>query len=629
MTFRAAVKQTFRTPVKSMLFFLLLCLCAGLLVMGINLFASSTQALADISQSYQTVGTLQQMPDSTHTEIIDYFGESTFVDTPEYHTVIPQDALENLPTLLPVENRPLVYSTGVKEDGTSLITGTLMYPSYCVTFSPLEDGDSTDSAFLEAHAQEGTGFVLQVEVYSIQWGVSLEEAVPGLLYWPEDLETYPAHLEKGKKYVAYAGPQSSPDQFAFQVQPIPLHSSGNKTSSAMEYAPQLVYEITEQFDTSEEAAMFQALEKNKSLLSDDSSSSFLFPTVPTNSLSLLDPFYQGDVSIKSGREITQEEFATGAKVCLIPESLASDPVPGGGDQTYHNYLQVGDTISLTWLGASYGAAPGNVFLGRKMPIVPFYTGEPLQETAGGQYEIVGIYTTQRAGSNGMLNLGYNQVIVPSKSFDFDSLNILSGGPLDPANVSFQLENNTAEQFVEALDGLGYGEILSVKIQDQGYSVIKKGLDAVYLVALILLISGGISSLSLLVFFVYLQISRQKRETAIRRSLGVGKVKCMGMMLSCVLLVALPGIGLGAAAGHCLTGSVSSRIYEQSKTSGFSREYSDQLEASGERKFDFSGQSDLGPTLGAGAALLGATLLLSGGTAWVVLQKEPLELLSQP
>lgn len=198
MTFRAAVKQTFRTPVKSMLFFLLLCLCAGLLVMGINLFASSTQALADISQSYQTVGTLQQMPDSTHTEIIDYFGESTFVDTPEYHTVIPQDALENLPTLLPVENRPLVYSTGVKEDGTSLITGTLMYPSYCVTFSPLEDGDSTDSAFLEAHAQEGTGFVLQVEVYSIQWGVSLEEAVSGLLYWPEDLETYPAHLEKGK-----------------------------------------------------------------------------------------------------------------------------------------------------------------------------------------------------------------------------------------------------------------------------------------------------------------------------------------------------------------------------------------------------------------------------------------------
>ena len=121
----------------------------------------------------------------------------------------------------------------------------------------------------------------------------------------------------------------------------------------MEYASQLVYEITPQFDTSEEAAMFQALEQNKSLLSEYSNSSYLFPTVPTNGLQLLDPFYQGEVSIKSGREISPEEFAAGAKVCLIPESLASDPVPEGGEQLYHNSLQVGDTISLTWLGASY------------------------------------------------------------------------------------------------------------------------------------------------------------------------------------------------------------------------------------------------------------------------------------
>ena len=130
--------------------------------MGVNLFAASVHALEDVSQSYQTVGTLQQMPDSTRTELVDYFGESTFVDIPEYHTVIPEDALENLPALLPVENRPLVYSTGVKEDGTPLITGTLMDPSYCVTFSPLENGDSSDPAFLESHAQQGAGFVLQV-----------------------------------------------------------------------------------------------------------------------------------------------------------------------------------------------------------------------------------------------------------------------------------------------------------------------------------------------------------------------------------------------------------------------------------------------------------------------------------
>ena len=628
MTFRVAAKQMVRTPVRSFLFFLLLGTCAGLLVMGVNLFAASVHALEDVSQSYQTVGTLQQMPDSTRTELVDYFGESTFVDIPEYHTVIPEDALENLPALLPVENRPLVYSTGVKEDGTPLITGTLMYPSYCVTFSPLENGDSTDPAFLKSHAQEGAGFVLQVEVTSIQWGTPLEETVPGLLYWPEDLEAYPAHLEMGKTYVAYGSPQSSMDQFAFQVQPIPLRSSGGKTSSAMEYASQLVYEITPQFDISEEAAMFQALEQNKSLLSKDYNSSYLFPAVPTNSLSLLDPFYQGDVSIKSGREISPEEFATGAKVCLIPESLASDPVPEGGEQLYHNSLQVGDTISLTWLGASYGAAPGNVFLGRQMPIYPFYTGEPLQETAGGQYEIVGIYTTERAGGNGLLNLGYNQVIVPSKSFDFDSLTVLSGGPLESANVSFQLENNTATDFVGALHTLGYGELLSVKIEDQGYSSIKKGLDAVYLVALILLISGGMASLSLLVFFVYLQISRQKREAAIRRSLGQSKAKCMALMLCSVILVSMPGICLGTATGHVLAGEVFARIYQQSKTSGFSRDYSDQLEASKEREFDFSGQADLGPTLGTGAALLGTALLLSGGATWVALKKEPLELLSQ-
>ena len=45
--FRTAVKQLLRTPWKTLLFFLLLALSAGLLVVGANLYYSCTAALRE------------------------------------------------------------------------------------------------------------------------------------------------------------------------------------------------------------------------------------------------------------------------------------------------------------------------------------------------------------------------------------------------------------------------------------------------------------------------------------------------------------------------------------------------------------------------------------------------------
>src|SRR5699024_6753295 len=104
----------------------------------------------------------------------------------------------------------------------------------------------------------------------------------------------------------------------------------------------------------------------------------------------LDPFYRGTASVKYGREITAAEFASGAKVCMVPETLARDLESSGeGNGEFSNYLEVGDTIDLTWYGACYGVTTSSLFPGRGSGGAEFFSAQPLTQTAGGEYEIVG------------------------------------------------------------------------------------------------------------------------------------------------------------------------------------------------------------------------------------------------
>ena len=402
-------------------------------------------------------------------------------------------------------------------------------------------------------------------------------------------------------------------------------------------ADQVAYELTPDFWDTDVGKAFLRYQENIDLFTREYGVSPLFPTVPTNSLSLLDPFYRGTASVKYGREITAAEFASGAKVCMVPETLARDLESSGeGNGEFSNYLEVGDTIDLTWYGACYGVTTSSLFPGRGSGGAEFFSAQPLTQTAGGEYEIVGIYSEDAAGftsdadlyTSATAKLGYNQVIVPAASFGFDSLPTLLGGPLDDANVSFQLENGTAGEFMAAVEQSEYRDYLSVTINDKGFTSVKKGLDAVSLAAALLLGAGAVSALCLLVFFVYLQIGRKKREAAIQVSLGTKRRQAAAFLLCSVLLAAALAIAAGAAGGYVVTGKVSGEIYQQGTASGFSREYSDLFDASQDQEYAYDGSPSPQATAGAGLALFFTGAALSIGFAAYVLKQEPMALLTQ-
>ena len=89
-----------------------------------------------------------------------------------------------------------------------------------------------------------------------------------------------------------------------------------------------------------------------------------------------------------------------------------------------------------------------------------------------------------------------------------------------------------------------------------------------------------------------------------------------------------GITAGAALGHVVTGTVSSQVYAQGAESGFSREYSDQFEASHDKDFTYNGEAQWPRSLLAGLSALGTALALSAAFTASSLSKEPLEQLTR-
>ncbi len=152
-------------------------------------------------------------------------------------------------------------------------------------------------------------------------------------------------------------------------------------------------------------------------------------------MELMLSFYNDEVYMEEGREITQEEFDTGAAVCMI-----------GADQAKSNGLSVGDKINFSFLEAHYGGDVGmensrstyyfaaEIINASGELYEPFYTDE---------YEVVGIYNKYSNAQNSF-NLPYATVIVPSASIKAsDENNMVGNLILQPYNVSFEIPNGTS------------------------------------------------------------------------------------------------------------------------------------------------------------------------------------------
>lgn len=549
--FSFSIKQLLRQPVRVLLFFLLMAASTMLVVSGTIMTIESHARIQIVEDTYSTVAYVTQLPegyeefpvsDPCHGDYV--ASRATYGDI-----ILPEDLdFPGAKYVVEPEYRPYYISFQRSLQHT---VGQFYFKRHIVEFTPLEDsGDgqivdvritkvlfsqvSPDlecrkTAHYEDHNMEvgdvipfceacGYGnymFPLKAgERYVV--GMCMNECPGhGLEYYPYLAPSSRQHDAKGNDISDgifmedWTAPDGTPLKRQDALRPVTSDHFYEEGQPGYKYV------------------LWEKLYENED---------YGFATMPVNSLKVLKPWHEKETGLADGREITEEEFESGGLVCMVPSSLAKV-----------NGLRVGDGIDLSFLCAIYGHATEAGFQGMIPPDTnTLYNaqGEPFEPFWEQTYEIVGIYTDD------MLETGLwrDALLIPAKSVQAsDEDNIAHFEPMTRTVASFQLPNGSMDEF-DAAFRAAHPELLDqllIEYDDQGYSEIMKSLRTSRDMSRLLLAGGVLAALAILALLLYFFVVREKKRTAIERSLGMSKRQCRVSLLAGLMILTVIAASLGS------------------------------------------------------------------------------------
>ncbi len=300
-----------------------------------------------------------------------------------------------------------------------------------------------------------------------------------------------------------------------------------------------------------------------------------YPIISTGNLNLLPSFQSKNAQIADGRAITQEEFDSGAMVCLVPDewnSINNDFSPGSS-----LVLPISITLQNYPVGKFNGADEINYF--RPYSYID-EDGMQYHTFSQGAYTIVGTYTVKNKEffASGDTELAANTIIIPSKSVTAPNSNVVYRGPLSSSNVSFQIPNGSIASFDKKLrEAVPEAEMLNITYHDNGYEDIMPSLERTRTTAVLLCGVGAAGAVAVILLLLYFFIAREHRRTAIERGLGMTRRQCYISLVSGILVLALIGTVLGSVLGLAMIGSAAGMEdapNEEGMYSVYSTRYSD-------------------------------------------------------
>lgn len=610
MLFRNSMKKLLRTPLKTLLFLALLCLSTSLLAIGLSLWNWSGENLRKMAASFHTVGTVSQTQDSLKTEDQwDGIGEKYFrTDQPVFKDILPVSVFDKLPAnlfLARPEKRPLYYAdttgSGLKFAGNNSNFSVSQTISI-LEFRALKSGVPSKP--------------MQVLVTKVLFGKHAKAGEK--LNFCDHFNPHPSALKAGKEYICtcqsltfqHKGLAEMEENNAFPVYGIRTEQNGQ-----MERTPVTadVQEVTPGFDKTKEAKAYlgevATLRRTANTI----------PVTATNSLELLQAFHLGEAVVTVGSTLTEQDFASGNRVCLIPQEVA-----------FENNLKPGDKIPLNLFAKDTENAASQVFSSRSILLFDCLTekGRVFPVFQNTKYTVKGFYREDSTGGNVDYQMGPMTVIVPAKSVkENGNTNLAASGPMQGGTTSFEIPNGTIDRFMDEFSKLGLKN-LHLQFYDGGYTQLEGSMENTRRTALFLMLAGLVSALGISALFVHLSIGKQKREAAVERSLGLTKRRCAASMASGLLVVAVVGTLLGAVAGSSLTEFALKQIRSDDTAASYSTVYSAGTSASHSEENSKPAGTAVSPGLAgasAGCVLL-AVFAFSGASIHITLKREPLELL---
>ncbi len=468
--------------------------------------------MAQYENRFVTIGTVRQIPDSFE-QTLEWNAETKDYDVikraqySSYYT--PEDMLFPDAEYLAEPEQRAVYTSYVPE---YLMYNNSVNPDaiawgLIAEFSPMEDCMPDES--------------VQIKITKVIGGDDRLEGVVD--YFCDHTNPNPGMLYKDKTYAAILGRGQYIHGKAYEEK---MKSKG-EVLIGLEYWPdslesglrlpdgsiiektfqdgQQIFEVTDGFYETDAGKRLLNLGKLELAWK------YCQPVTGTNKTCLLMPFYNGQAYICEGRDINEEEYASGSKVCLAPKIFMEN-----------NGLSLGDSVKVQLL-----VTDTRLNAGRRFWLdggVTFYGGlvdtasEPLEVFETSEYTVVGIYDVTVSSEDSIFDPGADELIVPMESIEArNEKNLMACGPMTDATSSFQIPNGSIDTFLKGWAEYGTDK-LELTFYDMGYSQLKAGIDNMKKLSLCLLAAGVILTLLLLFFFSHLFITKQAERTAIERLL---------------------------------------------------------------------------------------------------------------
>ena len=602
------VKQILRTPMQTMFIIILIMIVTIMLVVGGNLRVTSDRLSKAYEDDFITIGTVSQKPDTIRerTEWDAEKGDYQIYKSSVYNRYATEEdlAFPEITYLMEPEKRvywgsytpEYVHDSDLRMDSNDDFI-------IVAEFSPLEDCIPNESVKIKITKILGDAKMLEGSV----------------VWFCDHNNRYPDELMADKTYVAkirqLLWPHGSrleesgdliidSEYVPDSVMPILYTPEGKRIEDTLKM--QSIYEVTEGFYETDEGKRLLAISNIGAVYNDTQ------PVVGTNSTNLLMPFYEENAWVYEGRYPTAEEYAQGSPVCLAPKEFAENNGLSVGDQVMTRLYYTG---RADWVDYNFQITGGGGFsislLGPDGKLL-----SPFEEKA---YTIVGLYDYTPS----VKGIGREELIVPLASVQNRLENIADFGAMSDENTSFQIENGTIADFIEASAKNGVDNLIYT-FYDRGYSALMEGIQNLKNMSAALLIMGSIAAVILTLQISHIYITKQKRRLSIERLLGMSGKRCRNICLAGILILLILGTVPGVAVGMAVSEQVK---VEDIGQDGFNRKYSN-LGLSAQTEIDLSGQvqGDLAVSCGMGVLVLVLCMSISSVTVHSLLKGEPLYLL---
>lgn len=276
--------------------------------------------------------------------------------------------------------------------------------------------------------------------------------------------------------------------------------------------------------------------------------------VATNDVTSVPAFHLGNTALREGRLITEEEYESGAKVCLVSKEL-----------TENQQWEIGDKLNMKLFESDY--LPNAPFI----PDQPIYDAEKTPFVDEGEYEIVGIYESYPNVGNtelapDTLELSSHTIFVPTNSIakPREQKDVLVHG----STFSVKIKNGSVEDFVQEMEANGVttggkGEYTpKFTFYDQGYSAVKSSLLSMNSTAKLLVVLSTALLLITSILIAYFFWQNQRQTVGIFRLLGGTKKQAVAAVLVCALLLCGIGAAVGGSVGYGVAQAIGSDIMEE-------------------------------------------------------------------